>query len=160
MPKSSCARFCALLLVLWCVSAAAAENAELTLTFGGDPGSPLAHAYSYGLPETAEPTYTLRIPVVKPEIREVFYDTVLTVSNPEKIVQRVSASRAYRSLAECETAREIIASKLATALPRETVGDDRWQRRSADGRVLARATCENLRHEPVPVLNFELRLQQ
>jgi hypothetical protein len=160
MIKPRRVRFGALLFACWCANAIAAENAELILTFGGDPGSPLPHAYSYGLPETAEPTYTLRIPVVNPDIRSVFYDTVLTVSNPEKIVQRVNASRAYRSLAECEKAREIIAGKLATALPRETVGDDRWQRRSADGRVLARATCENLRHEPVPVLNFELLLQQ
>lgn len=159
MIKPRYARFGAFLFVCWCASVAAAENAALTLAFGGDPGSPLAHAYSYGLPETVEPTYTLRIPVVNPDIRGVFYDTVLTVSNPEKIVQRVSASRAYRSLAECETARAIIADKLATALPREIAGDERWQRHSADGRVLARATCENLRHEPVPVLNFELLLR-
>lgn len=160
MIKPHRARLGAFLFACWCVNASAAGNAALMLAFGGDPGSPLAHAYSYGLPETAEPTYTLRIPVLNPDIRGVFYDTVLTVSNPEKIVQRVSASRAYRSRDECETARKIIADKLATALPLETVGDERWQRHSADGRVLARATCENLRHEPVPVLNFELLLRQ
>lgn len=160
MLKPRCVRFATTLFACWCMSATATENMALTLGFGGDPGSPLAHAYSYGLPETAEPTYTLRVPVVNPEISGVFHDTVLTVSNPEKIVQRVNASRAFRTLAECEAARKIIADKLATALPRETVGDDHWQRHSADGRVLARAMCENLRHEPVPVLNFELRLQQ
>ena len=154
------AKFSALFFVCLCASANAAENAALTLIFGGDPGSPLAHAYSYGLPETADPNYTVRIPVINPEIRTVFYDTVLTVSNPEKIIQRVSASRAYRSLAECDAAREIVADKLAAALPRETVGEERWQRQSADGRVVARAVCENLRHEPVPVLNFELLLLQ
>ena len=159
MTNSYGAKFSALLILCWCASATAAENAVLTLAFGGDPGSPLAHAYSYGLPETTEPTYTLRVPVVNPEISTVFNDTVLTVSNPEKIIQRVSASRAYRSLAECDAARRIIADKLATALPRETAGEERWQRQSADGRVVARAACENLRHEPVPVLNFELLLR-
>ena len=153
------ARITALLLLCFFASASSAENATLTLAFGGDPGSPLAHAYSYGLPETTEPTYTLRVPVVNPEIRTVFYDTVLTVSNPGKIIQRVRASRAFRSLAECNAAREIIAGKLAVALPNETAADERWQRQSADGRVLARSVCESLRHEPVPVLNFELLLQ-
>lgn len=154
------AKISVLLVACLCAGANAAENAALTLGFGGDPGSPLAHAYSYGLPETADPTYTLRIPVVNPEIRSVFYDTVLTVSNPGKIVQRVSASRAYRALTDCDADRAIIAEKLATALPREAVGEERWQRQSADGRVVARAVCENLRHEPVPVLNFELLLVQ
>ncbi len=154
------AQISALLFACLCAGANAAENAALTIGFGGDPGSPLAHAYSYGLPETADPTYTLRIPVVIPEIRTVFYDTVLTVSNPDKIVQRVTASRAFRALAECDAARAIIADKLATALPREATGEERWQRQSADGRVVARAVCENLRHEPVPVLNFELLLVQ
>ena len=160
MIKSHCARLGVLLLACLCAPVAVAENVALTLAFGGDPGSPLTHAYSYGLPETTEATYTLRVPGVNPAVRDVFHDTVLTVSNPEKIVQRVSASRAFRSLAECDTAREIIAATLATALPLETVGDDHWQRRSADGRVLARATCERLRHEPVPVLNLELALRQ
>jgi hypothetical protein len=159
MIKPRYAQLGVVLLACLCAPVAAAENVTLTLAFGGDPGSPLTHAYSYGLPETTEPTYTLRVPVVKPAVRDVFHDTVLTVSNPEKIVQRVSASRAYRSLAECDPAREIIAATLATALPLETVGDDHWQRRSADGRVLARATCEKQRHEPVPVLRFELVLQ-
>lgn len=153
-------RFGAVLLMVCGIDTMAAGNAALTLTFGGDPGSPLAHAYSYGLPETSEPTYELRIPVVNPAVREVFHDTVLTVSNPEKIVQRVSARRAYRSLAECEAAREIIADTLATALPGDVTDDEHWQRQSADGRVLARAVCESLRHEPVPVLNFELSLRQ
>lgn len=160
MIKRSCARVAVLLFAYSCMGAAAAENAALMLDFGGDPGSPLAHAYSYGLPETAEPTYTLRIPANDPEIREVFYDTVLTISNPGKIVQAVHASRAYRSVAECEAAQEIIAGKLATALPDAMIGDASWQRRSSDGRVRARAMCEKQRYEPVPVLRFELRFQQ
>jgi len=136
-----------------------AENTVITLAFGGDPGSALAHAYSYGLPETDDPRYTLRVPVVDLDIKTVFHDTELTISNPEKIVQGVTASRAYATLADCDKAREVLAAKIVVALPRDYAGADAaWQRQSADGRVAARAVCESPRHYPMPVLRFELTL--
>jgi len=134
-----------------------AGNPVLDLTFGGDPGSPLQHAYNYGLPESGEPTYTLRIPMIDKDIKTVFYDTVLTISNPGKIVQRVTAERAFRTLTDCEKAREVVTVKFNKALPRDNVtADSRWQRQSADGTVVGRLACESLRHYPLPVLRFEI----
>lgn len=149
----------AALVALFGSAATAAENTIVTLAFGGDPGSPLAHAYSYGLPETDNPRYTLRIPVIDQKIKTVFYDTELTISNPAKIVQGVRASRAYATLADCDKARGLLNVKLIEAFPRDYAGTDgAWQRQSADGKVAARAVCESPRHYPMPVLRFELTL--
>ena len=139
----------------------AAENSGLIYAFGGDPGSPLTHAYSNGLPQDAGPTYTLRIAVMSPSIKDVFQDTVLTISAPEKIVQKVVAARAFRMPADCDTARDVVFKELAKALPREYGSpDEQWQLQSADGNVIARAVCTKRRHDPMPVLSMEIALRQ
>lgn len=148
-------------LLTWPMSAAAVENTKLIIAFGGDPGSPLPHAYNERVPENAGDTYTLRIPVVTAEIARVFYDTVLTITVPDKIVQSVTAARAYRTLIDCNAARDTILVKLRESLPRDyAAGDDTWQYQSVDGKVVGRATCENPGHYPMPVLHLELTLAE
>lgn len=130
-----------------------AENTLLIRAFGGDPGSPLAHAYDYGIPRDEGPTYTVRIPVFDADIAKVFYDTVLTVTIPDKIVHRVTAARAYRTLMRCNEARATVVEKLAKGLPRGAVaGTDDWQGQSSDGDVIGRIVCRHRRHDPMPVL--------
>ena len=151
--------FLILLIGLGCTTDAFAENTILILGFGGDPGSPLPHSYSYGEAPSDAPTYRLRIAGVDQQVKTVFPDTELTISAPEKIVQQVAASRAYRSLTQCNEARAVVAEKLAEGLPREYVGtDSAWQRQSADGRVVGRASCETPRHYPMPVLELLITL--
>ena len=140
---------------------ALAENSHLILAFGGDPGSPLPHAYSYGVPEVEGPTYRLRIAVIDRDVKLVFYDTALTIALPEKIVQSVNAERAYPTLIACNKARTVIAAKLASGLPREyAMGGDEWQRQSADGKVVGRVVCEQPRHYPMPVLRLAIALNE
>ena len=152
-----------LLLVLLIPTAnqAAAENGALITAFGGDPGSPLPHAYSYGQPEGEDSIYTLRIAMMARDIKGIFYDTVLTISAPDKIVQSVTAARAYRDHNDCNTARDVVLKKLAKSLPREyALAGDEWQLQSADGKVVARVLCAKRRHDPMPILSMEIALQQ
>lgn len=133
----------------------AAENAILILRFGGDPGSPLPYGYDYGKAEGVGETYVLRIPTVDEEIKKVFYDTEMTVRTADKTVEKIVAARAFRSLRECNEAREIIVEKLAESLPREYApGDGEWQRQSADGKVVGRTACDQPRYFPTPVLRL------
>ena len=142
------------------IGTAAAVDVTFVTMFGSDPGEPVAHAYSYGLPADAGETYTLRIPAVDRKVREVFYDTVLTISNPKKIVQQVAASRAFATPEECQAARDVIEEKLAVGLSQSYTGQDgKWQRQSADGNVVARAVCEKLRHYPKPVLDMLITIR-
>lgn len=139
---------------------AAAGDASFVTMFGSDPGLPLAHGYSYGLPAEAGTTYTLRIPAVDRKVREIFYDTVLTISNPEKIVQQVAASRAFDSLEACDEARNVVLEKLAVGLSKSYTGQDqKWQLQSDSGHVVARAVCEKLRHYPRPVLHMLITIR-
>jgi hypothetical protein len=148
-----------ILVLLACnVNQATAENARLTLMFGGTPGSPLTYAYNDGAPTQEDPNYTLRIEVIDLEIKKVFYDTILSVTLPDKIIQSVTAARAYRTLRDCNEARAAILDKLAEALPRAGVGDAEWQRQSADGTVVGRAVCEQRHHYPMPVLRLTIAL--
>jgi len=149
----------AVLGFLLCQAPAQAENTALMLAFGGEPGAPLQHAYSYGAPATEAPTYTLRIRAVDPQVESIFYDTQLTISNPERIVQQIIAERAFAALSSCEPAREIIMEKLSTALTREYTGaDPRWQRQSEDGGIVGGVVCESLRYYPMPVLRLLIEI--
>lgn len=142
------------------VEPAAAGDVSFVTMFGGDPGSPVTHSYSYGLPAEAGATYTLRIPAIDRMVREIFYDTVLTISNPEKIVQQVAASRAYESVEACREARNVVLEKLAVGLSQSYTGqDEKWQLQSDDGNIVARAVCEKLRHYPRPVLHMVLTIR-
>lgn len=148
-----------LLLAIGCAANAAAQNTILVLGFGGDPGSPLPHSYSYGKAPSDAPSYRLRIASVDQQVKTVFPDTELTISAADKTVQQVAASRAYRSLTHCNTARAVVVKKLDEGLPREYAGPDgRWQRQSADGRVVGRVSCETPRHYPMPVLELLITL--
>ncbi len=142
------------------INPAVAGDATFVTMFGSDPGSPLAHGYSYGLPAESGATYTLRIPAADRKVREIFYDTVLTISNPEKIVQQVAASRAFDSVEACHEARNVILDKLAVGLSQSYTGqDEQWHRQSEDGSVVARAVCEKLRHYPRPVLHLLISMR-
>jgi len=138
-----------------CQGQVQAENSALILAFGGEPGGPLPHAYNYGAPDTDAPTYTLRVRTVDTQVESVFYDSQLTISNPERIVQQVLAERAFDTLGNCENARAIIMEKLGKGLTREYTGaDPRWQRQSEDGSIVGGAVCENPRYYPMPVLRL------
>lgn len=140
---------------MFCVSHLnAAENPALIQMFGGAPGSPLPHAYSYGVPEDTSATYTLRIAVIDKEIQEIFYDTTLTIAPEDKIVRSVHASRAYRTLAACSQARDVILSKLAIALTSATSDATQYQLESADGETRGAVSCEQIRHYPMPILRL------
>lgn len=142
------------------IGSAAAGDVTFVTMFGSDPGAPLAHAYSYGLPADAGETYTLRIPAIDRKVREIFYDTVLTISNPEKIVQHVAASRAFDKSEACQEALDVIQGKIAVGLSQSYTGQDgKWQRQSADGNVVARAFCEKPRHYPRPVLHMLISIR-
>jgi hypothetical protein len=141
------------------LTCAHAENTVLILAFGGDPGSPVPHAYNYGVPATDATTYALRIPTVDNDMAAIFYDSELSISSATKIVERVSAARAYRTMNECNEARAIVLSKLAEGLPLDySLGDANWQRQSADGTVVGGVECENPRHYPMPVLRLTIAL--
>ena len=118
---------CAVVLCLLALSAlgnrASAENAALINAFGGEPGGPLPHAYSYGLPDDEAPYYRLRIAAVERTVKTILHDTELTVRRADKIVERVSGDRAYRTLAECEVDRATLAEKLEMALPTPAADD-------------------------------------
>lgn len=138
-------------------SAVPAENAQVMLTFGGDPGSPLAYAYTSALPEDDVSTYTLRIPVTNRHVATVFHDTLLTISAPGRIVQSVTAARAYRTIDDCHAARATISTELNNTLTQDYASEDNaWQRQSADGKVVGRVVCEQRRYEPMPVLRLRL----
>jgi hypothetical protein len=150
----------ALLAVVACAlnHAAIAAGSFVTL-LGGDPGSPLTHSYSYGLPQNAGENYTLRIPA-NAQVLSVFYDTVLTISAPEKIIQQVSGSRAFTTFEDCKQARNILLAQIAERMPQSyTQEDEKWQFQSADGKIVARAVCEKPRHYPRPVLHMLIALQ-
>lgn len=136
---------------------AAADNTALINAFGGDPGSPLPYAYDNGVPVAMGETYTLRIPVINTDIKNIFYDTVVDVAVSDKVVYRITAARAYRTLGYCNKAREIISVHLAVGLPfAVTVDPDEWQRQSADGKVVGRVRCSRRRHDPMPVLTLTI----
>jgi hypothetical protein len=138
-----------------------AENSHLILAFGGDPGSPLPHAYNDGVPDVEGSTYGLRIAVIDPDIKHIFYDTALTIAVAEQIVQSVTAERAYPTLIDCNKARTVILEKLTNGLPREHApGGGEWQRHSADGKVVGRVVCAQRRHYPMPVLRLAIELNQ
>jgi hypothetical protein len=135
----------------------AAENAALIQMFGGDPGSALPHAYSYGVPADTSTLYTLRIAVIDKEIRNIFYDTELSIALDGKIVRNISASRAFRTLKSCGEAREVIFSKLAVGLTKIVLSDvASWQLESEDGETRGSVFCEQIRHFPMPVLRLTI----
>jgi hypothetical protein len=136
---------------------AAAENSALIGAFGGDPGSVVPHGYRSGKPPAEDPTYTLRVASIQPQIKDVFYDTVLTVRTADNIVQRVEAARAYRDFNRCNKAREVIIEKLIKGLPDEYAGPgEGWEWQSADGKVVGRVLCGKRRHDSMPILNLEI----
>ena len=137
-----------------CATAAYAENSRLILTFGGSPGDKLAHAYDYGLPDDAGEVYTMRIPVIKPEMAKVFYDTKLTITAPDKIVRRVEAERAFKSLQACDESLEIVEKKLVEALPNPYTGSGAWLYQSADRRAAGLVTCSKGSKHPFIVLRL------
>jgi len=97
------------------------------------------------------------VPSVDPAIQPVLPDMELTVDAASKIVQRVTASRAYRALDECTAAQDVVRGKLAKALPQPAAGgDERWQYQSADGNVVGGAYCQLARHLPFPTLRVEI----
>lgn len=132
-----------------------AENSALIQMFGADPGSPLPHAYSYGLPEGSATTYALRIATIDKEIKDVFYDTELTVAREGKIVSNIRASRAFRTLTACHEARDVILAKLAQGLNASGAQSSAsWQYESEDGQTRGMVFCEQIRHFPMPILRL------
>lgn len=138
---------------------ASAENSAFILPFGGEPGAPLAHAYDYGAPPSPKGVYTMRIPVVDPEVASVLHDTELTIDAATKVVQRVSASRAFRAVADCDKARALLNGKVERVLPAPGPGEGPWIHQSSDGRVAGGAWCETARHLPFTTLFLELALR-
>jgi len=136
---------------------AAAENGALIGAFGGDPGSVVPYGYRSGKPPAEDPTYTLRVASIQPQIRDIFYDTILTVRTADNIVQKVEAARAYRDFKGCNEAREVIIEKLIRGLPNIYTGPgEDWERQSADGKVVGRVLCSKRRHDSMPILNLEI----
>ena len=140
-------------------TASAAENSTLTLNFGGSPGTAVPHSYDYGVPENAGEFYTMRVPVIYKELAEVFHDMEVTVKSADKIVQRISAVRAYKSLSDCNKGLAIVKERLAKGLPRDYAGTDaEWQYQSPDGAVVGRAVCEKRRRRPFFTINLAITL--
>lgn len=138
---------------------ASAENSGFVIAFGGEPGAPLTHSYDYGVPDGDAPSFTMRIPSIDVEVQPVLADVELTVAKAGKIVQRVHAERAYRSLNECTAARDLLAKKITALLPAAYAGaNSGWQQQSADGKVGGGASCLTPRHLPFATLVFDLGL--
>ncbi len=139
--------------------AAGAEDPRFTLSFGGEPGAPLAHAYNYGPPKDGAPSYVMRIPLVNPKLNVIFSDVALTVRASDQHVLRVDAERAYDSLVKCSAVLDVVRKELSSVLPAPHAGDTAlWQRQSADGRVIGGAYCRQERHLPFPILTLALDL--
>ncbi|MEM7465661.1 MAG: hypothetical protein AAF387_02120 [Pseudomonadota bacterium] len=137
----------------------AAENSTLTLNFGGSPGDAIAHSYDYGTPENAGETYTMRIPVIYKELAAALYDTKVTVRSADKVVLRVEAVRAYKSLSDCNDGLEIVTERLSKGLPTAYAGGEgSWQYQSPDGRVVGRAVCDKERRRPFFTLQLDIQL--
>ena len=147
-----------LIFALFCsslVNPGYADNSHLILSFGGSPGEKLPHPYDYGVPHDATDSYTMRIPMTKPDLAAVFYDTVLTVTAPDKIVRRVEASRAYKSIRECNEALAVVEEKLVAALPKPYTGNaGAWTYWSADGKAAGAVTCTKGSKRPFTVLRL------
>lgn len=157
------ARIVYVLLAGWILAGAGAraENAAFVIPFGGEPGTPLAHAYDYGAPPVKEGTYLLRVPSADPTVAAVFADFELTVDAASKTVLHSRASRAYRSLTECTAAQKIIEPKLSVVLPAAYSGvNSAWQVQSADGKTVGGVYCQTARHLPFPILTFDLTVNQ
>lgn len=136
-----------------------AQNSKLMLNFGGSPGDPVAHSYDYGLPEDAGQTYTMRVPVLYEDLGAVFHDTEVTVLSEGKIVQRVDAVRAYKSLNDCNLGLKVVKQKLVDGLPKPYLGDPtEGDFQSPDGKVIAKAVCEKKRRRPFFTLRLEIKL--
>ena len=134
---------------------ALAENSKLILPFGGAPGEPLAHSYDYGQPDDAGERYTVRIPAIHKDVQAVFYDTQLTIRTEGKIVERVDAQRAFKSLGDCNEGLAAIKQRLNAGLPTDSA-DGSWLYQSPDGKTRGRATCDKGSRRLFFVLTLEI----
>ena len=148
--------FCGIVLTL--LSALGrAENALFVIPFGGEPGALIPHAYDYGAAPFTTGTYAMRIPNVDSEVSVVFTDTELTIDAKTKVVTRIHAERAYRAVGECETAKNALLPKLASALPAPYAsGSPQWRYQSADGTQVGGVYCKGERYLPYPTLILDL----
>lgn len=135
----------------------AAQDASFVLAFGGEPGAPLAHAYNYGAPPTGSDTYTMRVPVLDPKVVPILYDSELAIDAKTKIVQRVHAERALKTIAECTAAKELLDAKIAAVFKVPYTGSDpRWQYTNENGTGVGGTQCYTARHLPFVTLIVDL----
>lgn len=149
----------ATLFALLVLPIARAQDARFVLGFGGEPGAPLAHAYNNGAPADASAVYRMRVPTVDPIIKPIFVDTELTIDTASKIVQRVHAERAMSDQAKCGEAKDVIAAKLADAMPTPYTGVEAgWQYQTPNRTAVGGVICQVARYLPYPVLILDLAI--
>jgi len=136
---------------------ARAQDATLVLAFGGEPGAPLAHAYNYGAPPADAPTYVMRVPVFEPQVAAILHDGELLIDAQTKIVQRVHAERAMKTIAECTEAKKVLDAKIAAVFKLPYTGSDpRWQYLNEKGTGVGGTQCYTARHLPYVTLIVDL----
>ena len=129
----------------------------LVNAFGGEPGAPLAHAFDYGLPPSAGPTFTMRVPVFDPTILPIFVDSELLIDTQTKIVQRVHIERAMKTIADCEAVRKVLDAKIVTSMTLPYTGEDpRWQYANEKGTAVGGTQCFMARYLPYVTLILDL----
>lgn len=135
----------------------AAQDASFVLAFGGEPGAPLAHAYNYGAPPAGPDTYTMRVPVLDPKVAPILYDSELRIDAQTKIVQRVHAERALKTIADCTAAKEVLDAKIAAVFKVPYTGSDpRWQYTNEKNTGVGGTQCYAARHLPFVTLIVDL----
>lgn len=145
-------------LMLW-AALGAAQDASFVLAFGGEPGAPLAHAFNYGAPPSGSDTYSMRVPVFDPKIQPILWDSELLIDAKTKIVQRVHAERAMKTIADCTAAKEVLDAKLASVFKVPYTGSDpRWQYMSEKGTGVGGTQCYTARHLPYVTLILDLSI--
>lgn len=144
-------------LAAHCSIAVHAQDASFVLAFGGEPGAPLAHAYDYGAPPSGSDLYTMRVPVFDPQVAAIFHDGRLEIDAKTKIVQRVHAERAFKTIAECTDAKKLLDAKIAAVFKTPYTGSDpRWQYASENGTGVGGTQCHTARHLPYVILILDL----
>ena len=136
---------------------AQAQNAAFVLSFGGEPGTPLAHAYDYGGSPEGVTSFALRVPIVDPTIKTVFVDSELVVDAATRMVKQVHIERAMGTVALCTEAQAVVAKKLAELMPTPYTGTSPLWQYTAGG-VVGGVSCRQERYLPFPILILDLSL--
>lgn len=144
-------------LILLGSRVAVAQDASLVLAFGGEPGAPLPHAYNYGAPPAGSDVYSMRVPVFDPKVLPYLWDSELLIDAKTKIVQRVHAERAMKTIADCTAAKAVLDARIAAVFKVPYTGSDpRWQYMSEQNTGVGGTQCHTERHLPYVTLILDL----